>query len=195
MRVLLADDNKERGDAVSVRLREAGFTDIARLAPGESLVDAVQARSPDVVIMDMSQPDRESLDAFRKLNRGAPRPIVLFVDHDDPHFMEAAIEAGVSSYNLVGRAVPDVKPIVQTALAIFRRYRRLTDNLAAAETKLGERATIQRAKAHLMREQGLSEPAAHRWLRRTAMNRGRRMVDIAAELLAKAEDKVNPGAA
>jgi two-component system, response regulator / RNA-binding antiterminator len=192
VRVLLADDNQERGDAVSVRLREAGVTEIARLAPGESLAEAVQARSPDVVIMDMSRPDRDSLESIRKLSRGAPRPIVLFVDRDDPQFMEEAIEAGVSSYNLVGSSLPDVKPIVQAAVAIFRRYRKLADNLAAAESKLNERAIIQRAKARLMQEQGLTEPHAHRWLRRTAMNRGKRMVDVASELLAKAEGTVNP---
>ncbi len=192
MRVLLADDNDERGNAVSARLREAGATEIARLAPGESLVEAVQAQSPDVVIMDMSRPDRDSLESIRKLSRGTPRPVVLFVDHDDPQFMEDAIEAGVSSYNLVGSSLPDVKPIVQAAVAIFRRYRRLADNLAAAESKLNERAIIQRAKAHLMHEQGLSEPVAHRWLRRTAMNQGRRMVDIASELLAKAGENVKP---
>jgi len=136
--------------------------------------------------MDMSRPDRDSLESIRKLSNGTPRPIVLFVDHDDPQFMEAAIEAGVSSYNLLGSSLPDVKPIVQAAVAIFRRYRKVADDLAAAEHKLNERVIIQRAKAHLMQKQGLSEPVAHRWLRRTAMNRGKRMADIASELLAKA---------
>ena len=41
------------------------------------------------------------------------------------------------------------------------------------------------AKARLMKEQHLSEPAAHRLLRRTAMNSGKRIVDIAADLLAE----------
>lgn len=200
MRVVLADDNRERGDAVAVCLRAAGATEIVRLTPGESLVAAVQARSAEIVVLDLSRPDRDHLETIRTLIREAPRPIIVFVDHDDAEFMDAAIAAGVCSYNVVGRALPEMKPIVQAAVAIFRRYRRLTDTLATAETKLAERAIIQRAKLRLKEARGLSEPAAHRWLRRTAMSRGKRMVDIAAELLAESEadeagDKVNPGAA
>jgi two-component system, response regulator / RNA-binding antiterminator len=189
VRVLLADDNQERIEAVSRRLREAGVDEIVTLDPGARLVDAVESAAPDVIIVDMSRPDRDSLESIREVSAHAPRPIVLFVDKDDASFMEEAIEAGISSYNLLGSAIPDVKPIVQAAVAIFRRYRKLADNLEKAETKLQERDIVQRAKARLMQEQRLSEPAAHRLLRRTAMNSGRRIVDVAADLLTTTSKK------
>ena len=189
MRVLLADDNEERIAAVSLRLRQAGVDEIVTLAPGEQLVEAVRTVAPDVVIVDMSRPDRDSLESIREVCRHVPSPIVLFVDEDDAAFMEEAIEAGVSSYNLMGSSVPDVKPIVQAAVAIFRRYRKLADNLQKAETKLNEGEIIRRAKARLMKERRLSEPNAHRLLQRTAMNRGKRIVDIAMELLASSGEK------
>jgi response regulator NasT len=189
LRVLLADDNRERIDAVSRQLRAAGVDEIVTLAPGTRLVDAVRKVAPDVIIVDMSRPDRDSLESIREVSDHAPRPIVLFVDKDDAGFMEEAIEAGISSYNLLGSSIPDVKPIVQAAVAIFRRYRKLADNLEKAETKLYERDVIQRAKARLMKEQHLSEPAAHRLLRRTAMNSGKRIVDIATDVLAETGKK------
>lgn len=189
MRVLLADDNQERIAAVSQRLREAGVEEIVRLDPDARLVDAVRIVAPDVIIVDMSRPDRDSLESIREVSDHTPRPIVLFVDRDDASFMEEAIEAGISSYNLLGSSLPDVKPIVQAAVAIFRRYRKLADNLEKAEIKLQERDVIQRAKARLMKEQHLSEPQAHRLLRRTAMNSGKRIVDIAMELLAEMSKK------
>lgn len=183
MKVLLADDNQERADAVSRSLAEAGRVEILRLAPGERLIDLVKAEAPDVLIVDMSRPDRDSLDGIREVNAQHPRPVVMFVDQDDSTFMEEAIAAGVSSYNLVGSAVPDVKPIVQAAVAIFRRYQKVADDLTRAEAQLNERAIIQKAKAILMRQRRLGEPQAHRWLRQTAMNRGKRMVDVAIELI------------
>lgn len=189
LRVLLADDNRERRAAVSQRLREAGVERIVTLEPGTALVDAVRSVAPDVIIVDMSRPDRDSLESIREVSDRAPRPIVLFVDKDDASFMKDAIEAGVSSYNLLGSSIPDVKPIVQAAVAIFRRYRQLADNLERAETKLQERDIIRRAKLRLMKERHLSEPQAHRLLRRTAMNSGKRIVDIASDLLAEASKK------
>jgi len=122
LKVLLVDDNQPRADAVARRLMDGGVSEIVRLAPGQRLIEVVEREVPDVVIVDMARPDRDSLDGIREVNRQRPRAIVMFVDQDDPTFMEEAIEAGVSSYNLTGNAVPDVKPIVQAALAIFRRY-------------------------------------------------------------------------
>lgn len=189
MRVLLADDNEERIEAVSRQLRAAGVEEIVTLEPGARLVDAVKSIAPDVIIVDMSRPDRDSLENIREVSDHAPRPIVLFVDKDDAGFMEEAIEAGISSYNVLGSSIPDVKPIVQAAVAIFRRYRKLADNLEKAETKLQERDMVQRAKARLMKELRLSEPAAHRLLRRTAMNSGKRIVDIATDVLGETGKK------
>lgn len=189
MKVLLADDNQDRSEAVLRRLSDSGIDQVVRLARGQRLVDVVEAEKPDVVIVDMSRPDRDSLENIRQVSAQAPRPIVLFVDKDDAGFMEEAIEAGVSSYNLMGSSLPDVKPIVQAAVAIFRRYQRVADNLEKAETRLNEREIIHRAKTQLMKERRLSEPQAHSHLRKTAMNRGKRMVEIAAELLSSMEKK------
>ena len=183
MRVLLADANLDRAASVADRLAEAGTAEILRLEPGESLAQAVSRHRPDVVIVDMARPDRDQLDSIREVASRHPSPIVLFVDRDDPAFMEAAIDAGVSSYNVVGTALPDVKPIVETAVIMFRRYRQVEAELRKAEASLKERALIDKAKAKIMQERRMSEPDAYRWLRRQAMDRGRRIADIAVEVL------------
>jgi response regulator NasT len=91
-----------------------------RLQPGEFLADAVAALAPDVVLVDMARPDRDALDGIRRVTGHNPRPIVLFVDQDDPAFMEEAISAGVSSYNVPGLPPPGVKPILRAAASLFR---------------------------------------------------------------------------
>lgn len=186
LKVLLADADPERVRIVETDLVAAGATEIARMQPGELLLDAVARESPDLVIVDMARPDRDSLDDIRHIARHDPRPIVMFVDHDDAAFMEAAIEAGVSSYNVVGAALPEIKPIVQAAVVMFRRYRQVELQLLKAETSLNERALIDRAKGLLMRQRHIGEPEAYRWLRRQAMGRGKKIAVIAAEVVAAA---------
>ena len=183
MRVLLADSDAERAPAVEAALRDAGATALARPNPGEPLLAAVARIAPDVLIVDMQRPDRDALDDLRHVTRHHPRPIVVFVDQDDRAFMEDAIAAGVSSYNVVGTSLPDVKPIIQAAIAMFRRFSVIEAELRRAEAGLAERALVDRAKAHLMRTRRLSEPDAYKLLRRQAMDRGRRIADIAAALL------------
>jgi response regulator NasT len=58
----------------------------------------------------------------------------------------------------------------------------MLEKLGSAEGRLQEADMIRRAKARLMKERGLSEPEAYRWLRRRAMATGRRIADIAADL-------------
>lgn len=183
MHVLLADSHPERAAAVEAALRGAGALSVRRPAPGQNLLDAVASLRPDVVLVDMQRPDRDALDDIRALTINDPRPIVMFVDQNDQGFMEEAIAAGVSSYNVVGAGLPDVKPIIQAAIAIFSRFAGLQSELRRMEANIEERALIDRAKAVLIKRRRLSEPDAYRWLRRQAMNGGRRIVEVAAELL------------
>jgi response regulator NasT len=183
MKILLADDEVERAGAVARVLAADPGLIVLRLKPGESLAEAVLALQPDVVLVDMARPDRDALDGIRQVTAMHPRPVVLFVDEDDPLFMEEAIGAGVSSYNVLDIPPPDVKPILRAAVALFRRHQQAQDDLAQAESRLAERAIIDRAKAVLIRQRRLSEPDAYKWLRRQAMSSGRRIVDIASELV------------
>jgi response regulator NasT len=183
MRIVLADDEAERAGAVArVLAADSGLT-VLRLKVGESLAEAVAAMQPDVVLVDMARPDRDALDGIRQVTAVHPRPVVLFVDEDDPSFMEEAIGAGVSSYNVLDIPPPDVKPILRAAVALFRRHQQAQNDLKQAESRLQERAIIDRAKAVLIKQRRLSEPDAYKWLRRQAMSSGRRIIDIASDLV------------
>ena len=187
MKVLLADDDAERAGAVARILAADAGLSVERLKPGESLADAVASLAPDVVLVDMARPDRDALDGIRRVAALNPRPVVLFVDEDDPAFMEEAINAGVSSYNAIGMPPPDVKPILRAAVALFRRHQQAQEDLKLAESRLNERAVIDKAKTLLIKQRRLSEPDAYKWLRRTAMSGGRRIVDVASELIRATE--------
>jgi response regulator NasT len=183
VRVLLADDNTARAGALIKVLSADTSLTILRPREGELLADAVAALAPDIVLVDMARPDRDALDGIRVVSSHSPRPIVLFVDQDDPSFMEDAIGAGVSSYNVLGVPPPDVKPILRAAAAMFRHHQKDRSDLREAEARLREREVLDRAKAILIKERHMAEPDAYRWLRKRAMASGRRITDIARDVV------------
>lgn len=183
VKILLADNDAERARSLMRTLTRDPGVEIVCTEPGQMLADAVAVHAPDVVVVDMTRPDRDALEGVRLLSSIRPHPVVMFVDEDDPVFMQAAIDAGVSSYN-VGSVTPaEMRPILRAAVALFRKYQQTHQALTEAEARLRERDVIDRAKAILIRTRKFSEPEAYRWLRREAMSSGRRIVDIARTLV------------
>jgi response regulator NasT len=184
MKILVADRDGHRAASLSAQLRaqDDAFA-IILVQDDENLLDAVRRTTPDMVIVDMARPDRDGLDSVRVLSAQQSMPVVMFVDDDDPEFMEAAVAAGVSSYHVYGVALPAIKPVLRTAMAFFKRSQQMSTRLAEAEEKIAARRTVEAAKRLLMSEDKMSEPAAHRLLQRRAMDRQKKLVDVAADLL------------
>ncbi|MGH8324819.1 MAG: ANTAR domain-containing response regulator [Steroidobacteraceae bacterium] len=183
LKILLIDTDADRARALEEQLSRSGFAELSRMPAGPDLVQAVERIKPDLVIIDMALPDRDALEDIRTV--ASAHPIVMFAGSDDPAFAEEAIAAGVCSYNLSGVALQDVKPIMASAIALFRRYRRVEGELAAAKAMLDERRLIERAKAILMQGHKMTEPDAYRWLQKKAMNENRRLAQIVAEIVAR----------
>ena len=182
-KILVIDSEPERARSLAEALNGAGFYDVVHCEAKADLVETVKTLAPDLIVIDMALPDRDALESVRTISAAAPRPIVMFADEDDPDLVETAISAGVCSYNLSGVSTRDMRAIVTSAIALFRRYARVETELAAAQAQLEERRVIERAKALLMGTRKLTEPQAYRSLRSRAMNENRRIAQVAAELL------------
>jgi len=177
------DSDTGRAEALAQKLRDSGFAAVESLrTPGAAdLADAVDRLKPDLVIVDMALPDRDTLEGIRAVSDD--RPIVMFAGSDDPAFAEEAIAAGVCSYNLSGVALADVRPILSAAIALFRRHRRVESELMEAKAKLDERRLVERAKAILMQGRRMSEPEAYRWLQKRAMDENRKLAEVVVDVI------------
>ncbi|MDE2014815.1 MAG: ANTAR domain-containing protein [Alphaproteobacteria bacterium] len=182
LKILLVDTDADRAQALEEQLSRSGFAQIEHAPGGPELAAIVERVQPDLIIVDMALPDRDALEGIRGV--ASDHPIVMFAGSDDPGFAEEAIAAGVCSYNLSGMAFQDVKPIMASAIALFRRYRQVESELAAARALLAERRLVERAKAILMQGRKMSEPEAYRWLQKKAMNENRKLGQIVAEFVA-----------
>ena len=183
MRILLADSNQARREALTVQLTEldASFL-VTPLVPEVSLLAEVERLRPDVVLVDMARPDRDMLDSLSARN-GTP-PVVMFLDDNDPNFMQEAISAGVSSYRGQDAAPDTVKLVMRLAVVFFQRNQAAAAKLQEVEEQAAQRRTIDIAKRLLMTTERMSEPAAHRFLQRRAMDQQKRLADVAADYVA-----------
>jgi response regulator NasT len=76
---------------------------------------------------------------------------------------------------------------VEVALARFKSDQALRAELNQARTALSERKLIDRAKGMLMQARGMTEEEAYQTMRKLAMDQGKRMADIASNVIAIAD--------
>ncbi|MBX3454898.1 ANTAR domain-containing response regulator [Ferrovibrio sp.] len=187
LRILLIDEDPERAALLDETLRAQGYELVARLPPDELSAKRVNEIGPDIILVDMGSPSRDTIESMRQINEEQPRPVVMFVDQSDDSMVAEAVQAGVSAYIIDGLNVKRVKPILDVAIARFREFQALRDELKKTKATLAERKLIERAKGLLMRERGLNESEAYAALRRLAMDRQQRLADVAEALLAFAD--------
>lgn len=185
LRVLLVDGEPLRAEAVRLGLEAAGCTVVAIAPDVADLTARVRASQADVIVCDLDDPSRDALESMRALNRDEPRPVVLFAERGAPEQIEAALEAGVAAYVVEGLAPARVRPVLEVAIRRFRAHEALRAELAEARATLEERDVIARAKRRLMRDEGLSEPEAHRRLQRMAMQGRLKLGQMAEVYMAK----------
>jgi response regulator NasT len=147
---------------------------------------------PDMVIIACESPDRDMLEALQVANEQVPRPVVMFVDRSDANSTAKAVEAGVAAYIVDGFNPKRMSSVLTVAAQRFAMMQSLRNDLNKARADLAARKTIDRAKGILMKSRGLSEDEAYKLLRKHAMDTGRPIHAVAADILA-VSDLLSPG--
>lgn len=173
----------ERSRSLRIGLLECGYNIVAVLPADPFLPERLAQIAPDMIIVDAESQARDTLEHVVMATRDARRPIVLFTNDEDTSQVGAAIAAGVSAYVVAGLAPERVRPVLEVALARFQHEENLRRELADARTQLSERKTIDRAKGILMQRHQLSEDAAYARLRKSAMDRGMKLADVAQRIV------------
>lgn len=185
LRVLIIESRAERASMLVPALQAADCEVIVSTHSARTLDVEVAALRPDIVIIAQDSPDRDTLEHICVANQDCPRPIVMFTDDARPESIRAATQAGVTSYVVDGMDAARIRPILDVAMSRFQAYQALHDELDHARLQLDERKLVDQAKAQLIRRTGSSETEVYREMRRTAMDHGVRIVDIARQILQK----------
>lgn len=186
MRVLVIDPDPARAVLVEEGLGDVKPLEIRR---AKDLAEAESRHADfayDVIVIACESPDRDTLESLRERTEQNPRPVVMFVDRSAPALAEAAVHAGVAAYVVDGLSVKRVRPVLEVALTRFEVMQGMRTDLAKAQADLAARKSIERAKGLIMKERGLDEDEAYKVLRKLAMDSGRPLAAVAADLIAYA---------
>ena len=115
MRVLLADDHTLVRAGIRALLEKVPGLEVAGEAgDGREVLDLIKARQPDVVLMDISMPNLNGLQALARITRDFPevRVIILSMHHNDEYVWQA-LKAGASGYLLKKAATAELETALQ----------------------------------------------------------------------------------
>lgn len=181
--MLVDDASHEEAGSLEEGLKAAGFDVVVTTPDARTLLDRVAELAPDAIIIASESPTRDTLEALAFVTERRPRPIVMFTGDGANATIAAALRAGVTAYIVDGVDAARLKPILDVAIARFDQERALRAELRDAKDRLAERKVIERAKGVLMREKGIGEDEAFALLRKLAMDRNRRLAEIAQQVL------------
>ena len=186
LRILLVDQNADRAAILEEGLRDAGCRDITIVREMHSLMRRILEVDPDVIFIDLENPNRDVLEQMFQVSRSVRRPIAMFVDQADTESIHRAVQSGVGAYVVDGLHKDRVKTILDTAVGHFNTFNKLREELERANQALEDRKLIERAKGILMKERGVNESEAYGLLRTAAMNENRRIIDVARGVVSAA---------
>jgi len=165
--LLLADDHRMLRDSLRRSMEEHGFDVVGEAADGAEAVKLARALRPDVVLMDVSMPALDGVEATRQITRLAPGSQVLMLTmHADGDVMARAIQAGAVGYLVKDCSIDDVVSAVRLAasgesvLSPDLASSMLADVQKTARSAVGDAPTISAREEEVLQlvADGLSLP-------------------------------------
>jgi response regulator NasT len=185
LHIVIVEPDETRARLVIESMQPLGHH-VTVIAEAAGLARRVREIAPDIVLIDMSNPSRDMLEEMTLASGPMDRPVAFFVDKTDTDLTRRAIEAGVSAYVTDGLQPERVVAVMDAAIIRFQMFQRMRLELDTTRRALEERKLIDRAKGILMKARGISEEEAYALMRKTAMDQGRKVVDVASALVTAA---------
>lgn len=183
LNVTIVDDDSGRSIILERALKDAGYEVVAILSSHDNLLMHIEKVQPDVIIVDLESPNRDSLESMRIVTQHNPKPIVMFTNEADDSMISEAINAGVSAYVVDGFNESRIKPIMDVAIARFREFQALRSELQKTRDTLEERKIMDRAKGIVMSQRQCNEDEAYKTIRSLAMDNNKRIIEVAEQII------------
>lgn len=117
LRVMLADDHRMFGEGLA-RLLEPQFEIVGIIENGRDLIASAERLRPDVILVDISMPSLNGIEAVRRIQEIPNPPKIVFLTmHEDATYVAAAFQSGASGYVLKRSATAEVITAVREAMS------------------------------------------------------------------------------
>lgn len=183
VRILVAEDESLiRLDLVEM-LGELGYDVVAQVGDGQSAVDRAGELRPDVCFLDVAMPMRDGLSAAEEIISSRYSAVVMVTAFSQQDMIGRAASAGVMGYLVKPFTKADLAPAIEMAAARWQQMRDLEGEIDDLSERLAARDTVERAKARLQADHGITESEAFALLRRQAMDSRVTLAEVAALVL------------
>ena len=116
-KILVVEDNEENWDMLSRRLQRRGYV-VVRAADGQEAVEMAARETPDLILMDMSLPVMDGLEATRRIRaRAQTTPIIALTAHAMAGDRDKALQAGCDDYHAKPIELPGLLAQMEALLA------------------------------------------------------------------------------
>jgi len=182
-RVVIAEDEALIRLDLREMLEEEGYAVVGEAGDGETAVALAEQHRPDLVILDVKMPVLDGIAAAERLAAGRVAPVVILTAFSQRDLVERARAAGAMAYLVKPFQKKDLVPAIEMAASRYAEIVALEAEVHDLTERLETRKVVERAKGALMRDHGMSEPEAFRWIQRTAMDRRTSMRAVAGAVL------------
>lgn len=189
LRIIIADDETLIRLDLREMLTEAGHTVLGEAADGEAAVKLAQQTRPDLVIMDVKMPGMDGITAAGIITGQRLAPVLLLTAYSQRDMVEKANDSGVMAYLVKPIREEQLFASMQVAIARFKEYRQMDDELAELRDSLETRKLLDRAKGILMAAHDFTEEEAYSKMRQYSMNRRISLKELAEAVIASAAKK------
>ncbi len=116
IRLMLADDHRILREGLRRAMADEGFDVVGEAGDGEEAVRLAVELHPDVVLMDVSMPDVDGVEATRRIRQLLPDlRIIMLTMHADQDVVAAALRAGASGYLVKDCSIEEIAEAVRLA--------------------------------------------------------------------------------
>ena len=118
IRLMLADDHRMLREGLRRSMEEQGFDVVGEAGNGDEAVRMAETLRPDLVLMDVTMPDMDGVEATRQVRISAPGVrVVMLTMHADQGVLADAIRAGASGYLVKDCSTEEIADAVRLAVS------------------------------------------------------------------------------
>ncbi|MDQ3714471.1 MAG: response regulator [Actinomycetota bacterium] len=183
IRVLIAEDEALIRLDLCEMLVEEGFDVVAEVADGATAVRLAREQRPDLCILDLKMPVMDGIQAAEQITKERLSAVLILTAFSQRDLIDKARRAGAMAYLVKPFQKHDLLPAIQIAAGRFQDLQGLTDQVGDLSDRLEARKLVERAKGLLQSNEQMTEPAAFRWLQKTAMERRLPMRAVAEQVV------------
>ena len=116
IRLMLADDHRMLREGLGRSMREQGFDIVGEAGDGAEAVQMAMRLRPDVILMDVTMPEMDGVEACRAVRKDLPgTQVVMLTMHADQEVLASAIRAGASGYLVKDCSTEEIAAAVRMA--------------------------------------------------------------------------------